>query len=138
MNRRGLTLVEILAVLVILGLISATLVIGFSSKFGAAKHELAKTSLGTVVNHLELYKVEHDLFPTNDIGIRALTDGHATPAATYYLSQDKILDPWGREFQYLTPGPDGHPFELISFGADGQPGGDGENADITSTNLRGS
>jgi general secretion pathway protein G len=136
-TRRGLTLVEILSVLVILGLVSATLVIGFASKFGKAKHELAKTSLGIIIQQIELYNVEHNGFPTNDIGLRALTDGQATPAVTYYVTKDKLLDPWGREFQYVTPGPNSHPFEVVTYGADGQPGGEGEDADVSSTNLRG-
>lgn len=139
--RRGMTLVEILAVVVILGLIAGTLVIGFSGSFGKAKHELAKSGIGIIVSKLELYKIEHDRWPGNDIGLAALSDGHATGSASYYLSRDQLLDPWGNPYILITPGPNGLPYEVVSYGADGQPGTPGsapgsENADISSANLR--
>jgi len=134
-RRYGMTLVEILAVVVILGLLAGTLMIGFSGTFGKAKHEMAKTGIGVIVSKLELYKIEHDTWPDNDLGLSALSDDHASPQDPYYLSADKLTDPWGRDYQYVTPGPNGHPFEVISFGGDGQPGGTGENADLSSVNL---
>ncbi len=134
---RGMTLVEILAVVVILGLIAATLLVGFSGSFGKAKHELTKSGIGIIVTQLEKYRLEHDAWPGNDQGLAVLTDGQATPTATYYLSPGQLLDPWKRPYLYVTPGPGGHPYEVLSYGADGQPGGEGENADITSANLRG-
>ena len=133
----GLTLVEILAVVVILGLIAATLVVGFSGSFGRAKHELTKSGIGIVVTQLEKYRLEHDAWPGNDQGLAVLTDGQATPTAMYYLNPGQLLDPWKRPYLYVTPGPGGHPYEVLSYGADGQPGGEGENADISSANLRG-
>ena len=138
--RSAMTLVEVLAVVVILGLLAATLVIGFSGTFGKARHELARSGIGVVVSKIELYRIEHSSWPSNDLGLAALSDGHAAPTASYYLSPDQIIDPWGNPYHYVTPGPDGHPYEIISYGADGQPGGDrgSENADISSINLRGS
>lgn len=135
-HRRGLTLVEILAVVVILGLISATLAVSFSGTFGRAKHELARSGIGLLMSQLELYRIEHDRWPENDIGLSVLSEGHATPAAAYYVTQDKLLDPWGRTFLYVTPGPDGHPYEILTYGADGEVGGQGENTDISSAHLR--
>lgn len=136
--RRGMTLVEILAVVVILGLIAGTLVIGFSGSFGKAKHELAKSGIGIIVSKLELYKIEHDRWPGNDIGLAALSEPNATGSASYYLSRDQLLDPWGNPYILITPGPNGLPYEVVSYGADGQPGGTPatENADISSANLR--
>jgi len=133
---RGLTLVEVLAVLVILGLLAGTLMVGFSAGFGKGKHELAKTAMMNIQSRLELYRIEHSRWPGSDAGLRALTDGHATPAAPYYLKPDQLLDPWGRQFMFVTPGPNGQPFELVTYGADGQPGGSGEDQDLSSTNLR--
>ena len=135
---RSMTLVEILAVVVILGLIAGTLLIGFSGAFGKAKHELAKSGIGVVVSKIELYKIERGAWPDNDIGLMALSDGHASPSASYYLGPDKLMDPWGRPYLYIAPGPSGHPFEVISYGADGMPGGEpgSENADLSSVNLR--
>ena len=66
-----------------------------------------------------------------------LTDGQATPSESYYLNRGQLRDPWDRSYLYVMPGPDGHPYEVLSYGADGQPGGEGENADISSANLRG-
>lgn len=135
-NRSGMTLVEILAVVVILGLLVATLTIGFSGVFGKAKHELSITGIGIIASKVELYKIEFDKWPGNDLGLSVLSDGYAKPTDAYFLSADKLLDPWNRKYLYVTPGPNGYPFEIISYGADGEPGGEGENADITSVNLR--
>lgn len=147
---RGMTLVEILAVVVILSLVAGTLLVGFSGSFGKAKHEIAKTGMAVILTQLEKFRLETGSWPSNDIGLSALTDGHASPASSFYLSPSQLLDPWDRPYLYVTPGPDGHPFELLSYGADGQPGpgsagdsaasgaGSTEDLDITSTNLRGS
>jgi len=126
----------VLAVVVILGLIAATLVVSFSGTFGKARHELARTGIGVIVQKLETYRIDKGSYPGNDVGIKALTDGQATPSAAYYLPQDNLLDPWNRAFLYVAPGPNGLPFEVISYGADGQPGGEGENEDISSASLR--
>lgn len=135
-TRRAMTLVEVLAVVVILGLIAGTLAVGFSGAFGKGKRELAKTGIGQIVGKVELFKMEKDAWPGPDVGLAALTDGQASPTASYYLSSDRLTDPWGRRYALIVPGPDGHPYEVVSYGADGQPGGDGENADISSLHLR--
>lgn len=135
--RRGMTLVEILAVVVILGLLAGTLIVGFSGSFGKAKHELAKSGIGVIVGKLEVYRMEHNAWPSNDQGLAVLTHGRAQPNDAYYLNPDQVLDPWGHPYLYITPGPGGHPFEVLSYGADGQVGGEGENRDVSSTNLRG-
>jgi general secretion pathway protein G len=81
--------------------------------------------------------MEKGAWPGNDVGLAALTDGQAVPTASYYLGKDKLLDPWGRAYLFIAPGPDGHPYEVITYGADGQTGGTGEDADLLSTDLRG-
>lgn len=135
----GMTLVEILAVVVILGLVAGTLLIGFSGSFGKAKHELAKSAIGIIVSQIEKFRLEKGSWPTNDLGLAVLTDGQASPTAAYYLSPGQLRDPWNRQYLYVAPGPNGHPYEVLSYGADGQPGGTlgTEDADITSVNLRG-
>jgi len=134
-----MTLVEVLAVVVILGLVAGTLLMGFSGSFGKAKHELAKSGIGVIVTQLEKYRLEEGAWPGNDQGLSVLTDGQASPTAAYYLGGGQLLDPWGRSYLYICPGPDGHPFEVLSYGADGQPGGSSgtEEADVSSVNLRG-
>ncbi len=135
---RGMTLVELLAVVVLLGLIAGILAVGFSGAFAKGKHELAKSGIGLLVQRVEAYRIENDTWPDASLGLAALSDGHATPAASYYVKPDQILDPWGAPYTIIVPGPEAHPYEIVSYGADGQPGGDGENADLSSINLRGS
>lgn len=134
---RGMTLVEVLAVVVILGLLAATLATGFSSGLGKGRREIARTAISQIAARLEIYNMERHEWPDNNIGLAALADGHASPADAFYLPPDLRKDPWNRPYLYLTPGPDGRPFEVVSLGADGQPGGEGESADISSTALRG-
>jgi len=134
--RRGMTLVEILMVVVILGLLASVLAVGSFGAFGKGKRELAKTGIGVIRGKLELYRMDHDQWPPAELGLAALGDGHASPTDTYYLSPDNLTDPWGHPFYLIVPGPDEHPYEIISYGADGQPGGDGENADLSSIHLR--
>jgi len=137
LEQSGMTLIEILAVVVILGLIAATLVVGFSPSFGEAKHELAKTAISQIAEKLELYRMKTGEWPGNDVGLDALTDGHASPADSYYLEPGKLLDPWKEPYYFVAPGPGEHPYEILSYGSDKQPGGEGEAADISSVNLRG-
>jgi general secretion pathway protein G len=132
-----MTLVEILAVVVILGLIATTLLVGFSGTFGNAKHELAKSGIGLLVGKVETYRIDKSDWPSNELGLAVLGAPHATPTTSYFVNADQLLDPWGRNYLYVMPGPDGHPFEILSYGADGEPGGEGENADLSSANLRG-
>lgn len=132
-----MTLVEVLAVVVILGLLAGTLAIGFSGAFGKGKRELAKTGIGMIAQRVELYKQENDTYPDNNTGLAVLSDGHAEPTAAYYIGPDRLLDPWGHPYYIAVPGPNGHPYEIVSYGADGEAGGTGENADISNLNLRG-
>jgi len=134
--RRGMTLVEVLAVVVILGLLAGTLAVGFSGAFGKGKRELAKTAMGMIASKLELYHMEHDGWPDMGVGLDALSEGHAAPGDAYYLNRDRLLDPWGNPYGLIVPGPNGHPYEIVSYGADGAPGGEHQNADLTSVNLR--
>lgn len=133
----GMTLVEVLAVIVLLGLIAGTLAVGFSGAFGKGKQELAKTGIGVLIGKVETYRLDTSAWPSLEDGLAVLTDGRATPSAAYYVSPDNLLDPWGNPYHFVVPGPDDHPYEIVSYGADGVSGGEGEAADIRSTNLRG-
>ncbi|MEQ8764767.1 MAG: type II secretion system major pseudopilin GspG [Planctomycetota bacterium] len=136
-TQAGMTLVEILAVVVILGLIAGTLVVSFSGSFGEAKHEIAKTGIAQIAEKLEIYRMKHGEWPGAELGLEALTDGNASPTDSYYLEPDKLLDPWNEPYYFLTPGPGELPYEIVSYGSDRQAGGDGEAADISSANLKG-
>lgn len=134
---RGFTLVETLAVLVILGLLASVLLVNFSGGIGKGKQELAKTGIGIVVQKVEVYRLEKGDWPQNDLGLLSLSEGHAKPTDPFFLSPDQVNDPWKRPYVFVSPGPDGYPYEVMSLGRDGQPGGEGEDTDISSTNLRG-
>lgn len=132
----GLTLVEILAVVVILGLIAGTITVGFSGTFGRAKSELARSGIAHVAQKVEAYRMEKGVWPALDQGLAALTLGAAQPGDAFFLEPDQLEDPWDRPYLYVVPGPDGRPFEVLTYGADGQPGGEGEDQDISSAALR--
>lgn len=136
-SRRGMTLVEILAVVVVLGLLASILVVNFSGSFGKAKHEIARTGIGQLEQRLEIYRLEKGGWPTSDVGLKVLSTGHASPADAYYVEPDKLIDPWERPYWLVVPGPGDHPFEIVTHGADGVPGGEGEDADLSSADLRG-
>ena len=128
-----MTLVEVLAVVVILGMLAATLTVGFSGAFGKGKRELARTGIGIVAGRLETYRLEHGAWPES---LDDLTSPAASPSAAYYLGEDQLTDPWGRRYELIVPGPEDHPYEIVSLGADGALGGEDENADISSIRLR--
>ncbi len=128
----GMTLVEVLAVVVILGSLAAALTVSVLAQSGKAKFELAKTQIAQLVNLLQTYALEKNGLPNPGEGLHPLT---LDPAATWFAEPNQIIDPWGHPFQYLVPGPDGRPFEVSTYGADNQPGGTGNNADLSSANL---
>ncbi|MCB9848565.1 MAG: type II secretion system major pseudopilin GspG [Phycisphaeraceae bacterium] len=131
-----MTLVEVLAVVIILGLIAATLTYSFRGQVGRAKHELAKTGVTTIVSAIETYALETGALPTMDEGLRVLTEappGRSEP----FLKPDQLVDPWGSPYVYITPGPNSS-YQVMSYGADKALGGvGGEEADITSDALGG-
>ena len=130
--RAGMTLIEILAVVVILGLLAVTLTVGITAKFGKAKHEISKTQIAGIVAQIQAFQLERRAIPSASQGLKVLSD---TPSATYYLDAERLLDPWGNPYRYLVPGPGGQAFEVMTYGADNQAGGEGENADVSSAKL---
>jgi general secretion pathway protein G len=135
-RRRGLTLVELLAVLVVVSLLAGALTTGFVGLFEHGKHELAKTGVSLAASRVQAYRVATGRWPDPSQGLAALSDGSAVPADPYYLNADQLIDPWGAAYVLEVPGPNGHPFQVVSYGADGVPGGERENADISSIAQR--
>lgn len=127
--RRAMTLVEILAVVVILGLLAVTLTVGITGKMGKARSEIAKAQIAQIVTQIQTFQLEKRTLPRAGEGLSTLT---SDPKASYYLEPGKLKDPWGKPYQYLVPGPKGQPFEVVTYGADGQPGGTGEDGDVSS------
>ena len=129
---RGFTLLELVIVLVILGTIMAFVGPKIFQGMGKANSATAKIMIQDIAGKLELFRLEVGRYPTAQEGLQALVkqppgvDKWAGP----YLKDSDLKDPWGNEFKYNQPG-NGKPYDLISLGADNQPGGEGENRDIT-------
>lgn len=130
----GFTLIELMVVLVIIGVLAALIVPNVLERADDARATAAKADIGNIMQQLKLYKLENQRYPTPEQGLQALiarpTAGPVPPNWKPYL--DKLPnDPWGHPYQYVNPGVKGE-IDVMSFGADGQPGGEGKNADIGS------
>lgn len=129
---RGFTLIEIMVVIVIIGIIGALIVPNIVGRQDQAQVTAAESDLRALGNALEMYKLDNSAYPSTEQGLEALVErptGFPEPrnwqAGGYVRSLP--TDPWGNPYQYLATG--GH-FELLSYGADGQPGGEGNAGEI--------
>ena len=130
----GFTLIEIMVVLVIIGVLAALIAPNVLDRASDAKVTAARTDVNNLMQALKLYKLDNQRFPSGEQGLESLvrkpSAGAVPPNWKPYL--DKLPnDPWGRPYQYLNPGVKGE-IDVFSLGADGQPGGEGHNADVGS------
>ncbi|MGB8929701.1 MAG: type II secretion system major pseudopilin GspG [Anaeromyxobacteraceae bacterium] len=126
---RGMTLIEILVVLVIIGLIATAVAVNVVGAGEKARVDRAKADVQRIASEgVEAFKVMRGRYPTSEEGLDMLVKEKFLKANS---KEGKLLDPWNRPYVYLYPGQD-HPdaFDVKSYGADGQPGGEGENADL--------
>ena len=131
---RGFTLIELMVVLVIIGVLAALIVPNVLDRADDARTTAAKTDIANLSQALKLYKLDNQRYPAADQGLQALvTKPSAGPTATNWRPYLEKLpnDPWGRAYLYMNPGLKGE-IDVLSFGADGQAGGEGKNADIGS------
>jgi general secretion pathway protein G len=133
---RGFTLIEIMVVVVIMGVLAALVVPKLLSRTGESKIAAARVDIATIMQSLKLYKLDNTRYPTTEQGLQALlTRPTSGPAANGWKEGGYLekmpKDPWGFSYQYLSPGVKGE-VDVFSLGADGQPGGTGDDADIGS------
>ena len=133
----GFTLLEIMVVVLIIGMLMALIAPRIFSRFNTAKAQMAKVGVTQLSNQLELYKLDNGQYPTNEQGLDALVhEPTSDPRPMHYpeggyISSDSLRDPWQNPYHYDRPGKNNPTrYDLYSYGDDGQPGGDGLNADI--------
>lgn len=132
---RGMTLIEILVVLVLIGVVLGVVGGNFIGKGEKAKADAAKIEMGQIAQTLDLYKLETGRYPTTAEGLQALISappGLANWNGPYWKRSSVPKDPWGNDYRYASPGQNNTPFEIHSYGADGIEGGEGPGKDITS------
>ena len=130
---RGFTLLELLVVMVIIGLLASYVAPRYFSQIGKSEAGVAKAQLDAFDKALSQYRLDMGRYPTTEQGLAALVKRPVNEPRWNgpYLAKDVPPDPWGRPYVYRSPGEHGE-YDLYTLGRDGQPGGSGDSADITS------
>lgn len=137
----GFSFIELMVVIVILGILATFVTINLIDTPDEARQSKARVDIKTMETALRLYKLDNGAYPTTEQGLEALISAPETGALPRkwrkggYLEQRKLpADPWGYEFIYLSPGAHGD-YDIISYGADGAPGGEDAGADINNWEI---
>lgn len=135
-RNRAFTLIEMLVVVLILAILAALIVPRVVNRTSDAKRAKAASDISTLSSLLQQYRIDNDSFPTTEDGLNALRvqPSDAQNWRGPYTTKEIPADPWGNEYVYESPGPDGEDYLILSYGADGAPGGDGDAADVDSSN----
>lgn len=130
----GFTLLELLVVLVILGLLAALVGPRVMGVLGKAKGDVARAQMENLGTALDLLHLDTGRYPSTEEGLQALVvrpAGMERWNGPYLQGNEVPLDPWSRPYSYSRPGESGAPYGLVTLGADGATGGEGEDADLT-------
>ena len=130
-NDAGFTLLELLVVIVIIGLLAGYVAPRYFSQVGRSEVQVARAQIDSIEKALDQYRLDMRRYPSAEEGLNALLvkPGEAAAWNGPYLKKAVPADPWGRPYVYRTPGEKSE-FQLLSYGRDGKPGGNGEDADI--------
>ena len=136
---RGFTLIEIMVVMVIIAILGALIGPQILGRVDEARTTKAQSDIRTLGTALDLYRMDNFQYPTTDQSLRALVEQPGDPSVRNWKSggyvQKLSKDPWGNDYQYLSPGTRGGAYDLWSYGSDGQSGGEGTAADIGNWNI---
>lgn len=138
-NQRGFTLIEILVVVTILGILAAIVVPRILERPEQARRTKATVDIKGIEESLGLFKLDNGFYPSTEQGLQALVVKPQTGRIPSRYPEHAYLrkvpvDPWGSPYVYLSPGVHGQ-YDIISYGADGEPGGEGNDADVNSWEL---
>lgn len=136
MQQAGFTLVEIMVVVIIIGLLAGIVVPNVMDNLDKANVQKARADFSSLQTALKLYRIDNFNFPTTEQGLEALvTKSSIAPVPRNFKSSGYIdnlnKDPWGNEYQYMSPGENNKDYDIYSLGADGVSGGEGQNADVS-------
>jgi len=138
-RERGFTLIEIMVVVIIIGLLASVVVLNILPNVDKAKVNKAKQDIQSLELALSEFYLDNSKYPTTEQGLQALVTQPTDPTIRHWKPggyvQRVSKDPWGNDYQYVFPGTHGKAYDLFSYGADGQPGGEGINADIGNWNI---
>jgi general secretion pathway protein G len=130
-HQKGFTLIELLVVMVIIGLLAALVAPRLFPKLGKGKQAAAKAQIELLGQALDQYRLDTGSYPSTQEGLNALmTNPGQEKWDGPYLKKSLPMDPWGKPYLYQIPGTKGE-YDLLSYGRDGKPGGDGEDKDVT-------
>uniref|UniRef100_UPI00405702E3 type II secretion system major pseudopilin GspG n=1 Tax=Candidatus Electronema sp. TaxID=2698783 RepID=UPI00405702E3 len=140
-DMRGFTLIELMVVIVILGILAGMIVPRIMDRPEEARRTKAGVDIGAIAQALKLYKLDNGKYPSTEQGLMALVEPPSVGSLAKkwrdggYLDKKSVpKDPWDNDYIYISPGLHGD-FDLMSYGSDGEPGGEGEGADVNSWEL---
>lgn len=139
-TERGFTFIEIMVVVAILAILAALVVPRIAGRTDDARITAAKVQIRNIEGALQLYKLDNGVYPSTEQGLKSLVEKPTVGVIPKNWKLGGYLnkvpsDPWGTPYKYLSPSPTKGDFEILSMGADGEPGGEGKNADIANWNL---